>query len=45
MPDDTKSILPNGKPESELTELKVYIGVYEEGEYVPFTDAEPLALY
>jgi hypothetical protein len=29
----------------QLAELKVYHGVYAEGEYVPFTDAEPFALY
>ena len=29
----------------QLSELTVYHGVYEEGEYIPFTDAEPFALY
>lgn len=29
----------------QLKSLKVYHGVYEEGEYIPFTDAEPFALY
>jgi len=29
----------------QLSDFKVYHGVYEEGEYVPFTDAEPFALY
>jgi TLD len=29
----------------QLQELKVYHGVYAPGEYVPFTDAEPFALY
>jgi len=29
----------------QLKDLKVYHGVYEEGEYIPFTDAEPFALY
>jgi hypothetical protein len=28
-----------------LKEFNVYHGVYEEGEYIPFTDAEPFALY
>ncbi|VEU41296.1 unnamed protein product [Pseudo-nitzschia multistriata] len=28
-----------------LKDLKVYHGVYAEGEYIPFTDAEPFALY
>ena len=29
----------------QLKDLKVYHGVYAEGEYIPFTDAEPFALY
>ena len=29
----------------QLKDLKVYHGVYENGEYIPFTDAEPFALY
>jgi hypothetical protein len=29
----------------QLRDLKVFHGVYEEGEYIPFTDAEPFALY
>lgn len=29
----------------QLKSLKVYHGVYEDGEYIPFTDAEPFALY
>ena len=33
------------KPGAQLRELKVYHGVYAEGEYIPFTDAEPFALY
>ncbi len=28
----------------QLKSLKVFHGVYEEGEYIPFTDAEPFAL-
>ena len=44
LPDGTNSLF--GKDASvQLRELKVYNGVYEEGEYVPFTDAEPFALY
>jgi len=30
---------------AKLAQFKVYQGVYEEGEFVPFTDAEPFALY
>eukprot|EP00592_Proboscia_alata_P003539 CAMPEP_0194371610 /NCGR_PEP_ID=MMETSP0174-20130528/20028_1 /TAXON_ID=216777 /ORGANISM="Proboscia alata, Strain PI-D3" /LENGTH=296 /DNA_ID=CAMNT_0039149777 /DNA_START=29 /DNA_END=920 /DNA_ORIENTATION=+ len=29
----------------QLRDLKVYHGIYKEGEYIPFTDAEPFALY
>ncbi len=29
----------------QLKELKVYRGVYAPGEFIPFTDAEPFALY
>jgi len=29
----------------QLKEFKVYQGVYEKDEYIPFTDAEPFALY
>jgi hypothetical protein len=28
----------------QLKDLKVYHGVYEPGEFIPFTDAEPFAL-
>jgi len=28
----------------ELKDLKVYHGLYEEGEFIPHTDAEPFAL-
>mmetsp|Transcript_15949 Transcript_15949/g.43921 ORF Transcript_15949/g.43921 Transcript_15949/m.43921 type:complete len:314 (+) Transcript_15949:83-1024(+) len=42
-PDGSNSLF--GKPQVQLRDLKVYHGVYEEGEYIPFTDAEPFALY
>lgn len=42
--DGTNSLF--GKEASvQLKDLKVYQGVYEEGEFIPFTDAEPFALY
>ena len=42
--DGTNSLF--GKDASvQLRELRVFHGVYEEGEYIPFTDAEPFALY
>jgi hypothetical protein len=44
LPDGTNSLF--GKDASvQLKDLKVYHGVYAPGEYVPFTDAEPFALY
>mmetsp|Transcript_29295 Transcript_29295/g.49927 ORF Transcript_29295/g.49927 Transcript_29295/m.49927 type:complete len:332 (-) Transcript_29295:160-1155(-) len=44
LPDGTNSLF--GKDSNvQLRDLKVYHGVYAEGEYIPFTDAEPFALY
>lgn len=44
LPDGTNSLF--GKDASvQLKDLKVYHGVYAPGEYIPFTDAEPFALY
>jgi len=43
-PDEANSLF--GKDASvQLKDLRVYHGVYEDGEYIPFTDAEPFALY
>lgn len=42
-PDGVSSLFGN-VPSVQLKELRVYHGVYEEGEYIPFTDAEPFAL-
>lgn len=42
---DGSNSLFNKDASVQLRDLKVYHGVYEEGEYVPFTDAEPFALY
>ena len=44
-PDGTNSVFGKSNPTVQLRDLKVFHGVYEEGEYVPFTDAEPFALY
>jgi hypothetical protein len=42
-PDGVSSLF--GKESSvQLKEFRVYQGVYEDGEYIPFTDAEPFAL-
>lgn len=38
------SVLPGNKPEDELSEVKVYVGVYQQGEKVPYSDALPYQL-
>ena len=45
MSDGTSSLFGDEGANVLLKELKVYQGVYEEGEFIPFTDAEPFALY
>lgn len=45
LPDGTNTLFDNKQPAVQLVDLKVYHGVYEPGEYIPFTDAEPFALY
>lgn len=46
LPDGTKCLFgDDSSGATQLKELKVYHGVYADGEYVPFTDAEPFALY
>lgn len=42
--DDGTNSLFGSSASVQLKDLKVYHGVYEEGEYIPFTDAEPFAL-
>jgi len=44
-PDGTSTLFGKRGGSVELKDLKVYHGVYAEGEYIPFTDAEPFALY
>jgi hypothetical protein len=44
-PDGTNSLFGPKKASTQLKDLKVYHGVYAPGEYIPFTDAEPFALY
>jgi hypothetical protein len=43
--DGTNSLFGKGQGSVQLRDLQVYHGVYEPGEYIPFTDAEPFALY
>jgi hypothetical protein len=42
--EDGTNTLFRDKSAVELKDLKVYHGVYEEGEFIPHTDAEPFAL-
>jgi hypothetical protein len=42
---DGNNSLFGNESATQLKELRVYHGVYAEGEYIPFTDAEPFALY
>jgi len=44
MPDGGNSLFGN-EAAVQLKSLRVYHGVYGPEEYVPFTDAEPFALY
>ena len=44
-PDGTNTLFGKRGASVQLKEFKVYHGVYEEGEYIPFTDAGPFALY
>eukprot|EP00546_Thalassionema_frauenfeldii_P021706 CAMPEP_0178905080 /NCGR_PEP_ID=MMETSP0786-20121207/6061_1 /TAXON_ID=186022 /ORGANISM="Thalassionema frauenfeldii, Strain CCMP 1798" /LENGTH=281 /DNA_ID=CAMNT_0020576617 /DNA_START=227 /DNA_END=1072 /DNA_ORIENTATION=- len=43
--DGTNSLFGKSKASVQLKDLKVYHGVYGPDEYIPFTDAEPFALY
>lgn len=44
-PDGTNTLFGKRGASVELKDLKVYHGVYGPDEYIPFTDAEPFALY
>jgi hypothetical protein len=44
LPDEGRSLLPGGKAEDELIDLKIFIGVYAPGEKVPYDDAMPFSL-
>ena len=45
LPDGTNTLFGKGIAQVQLRDLKVYHGVYAEGEFIPHTDAEPFALY
>lgn len=44
MPDESNTLLPDGQYIDELTDLKVFVGVYGKDEKVPYNDALPFAL-
>lgn len=44
-PDGGNTLFGKRGSSVQLKDFKVYHGVYAEGEYIPFTDAEPFALY
>jgi hypothetical protein len=44
-PDGGNTLFGKRGASVQLKDFKVYHGVYEDGEYIPFTDAEPFALY
>jgi hypothetical protein len=39
MPDGSNTLFPGGKSEEELTDLKVFTGVYGKDERIPYSDA------
>ncbi|GMI15471.1 hypothetical protein TrVE_jg3550 [Triparma verrucosa] len=41
--DGTNTLFLN-KGSTQLKDVRIYTGVYDEGEYIPFSDAEPFAL-
>ena len=44
MPDGSNSLLPNNVKMDELTDLKVYVGIYAADEKIPYSDALPFSL-
>lgn len=44
LPDGGNSLLPDGRKDDELSELKVFAGVYQTGERIPYSDALPFSL-
>ena len=44
-PDGTSTLFGKRGGSVTLKDLKAYHGVYAKDEYIPFTDAEPFALY
>ena len=44
LPDGGKSLLPKGALSDELCDVKVFLGVYNPGEKIPYSDAMPFSL-
>ena len=44
LPSGVNSLLPKGAPSGELTDLKVFCGVYAPNEKIPYSDAMPFSL-
>lgn len=44
LPNEMNSLLPNNAKEDELVDLKVYVGIYNKDEPVPYSDALPFSL-
>ena len=44
LPDGGKTLFPNNKFDDELTDFKVFTGVYAPDERIPYSDALPFAL-
>ena len=44
-PDETNSLFKSRKAQMKLKSCLIFTGVYEDGEEIPFSDAEPFALY
>eukprot|EP01038_Epipyxis_sp_PR26KG_P005559 gene5559-7681_t len=44
LPNGVNSLFLNGGGEDELSELKVYVGVYDANERIPYSDAMPFSL-
>lgn len=44
LPNGKNSLLPGNKGDDELVDLKIFTGIYEKGEKIPYDDALPFAL-
>lgn len=44
LPNGVNSLLPKGEAAGELTDLKVFCGIYSSSEKIPYSDAMPFSL-